>query len=200
MDINKYNYENNKMEKTKNKIPYKAVIFFNNLSNYLDTKLLFFGSVQRHDYFPGHSDIDVAIFTENTQETVSKIQHYLDIPKTKIKKFVWELQNGKFTYGYKTMYKDPNGDFSAELSIYNQKFKEEILGEHSYKTDLPIHASFLLFILKLFYYNFNIINDDYFKYFKKKILGNLLGMPDDKFIVLEQDPDETDKKIYDIFK
>ena len=69
------------METTKNVLPENVKFFFNNLSDVLDTKLLFFGSVQRDDYFPGKSDIDVAIFTDNVKSTISKLQHYLHLNK-----------------------------------------------------------------------------------------------------------------------
>ena len=52
------------METTKNEIPEYNKIFFEKLKNYLDMKIYFFGSVQRNDYFPKSSDIDVALFTE----------------------------------------------------------------------------------------------------------------------------------------
>ena len=65
------------MENTKNKLPENVNVFFNKLSDYLDTKLLFYGSVQRGDYFPGSSDIDVDIFTDNVNSTVTKMQHFL---------------------------------------------------------------------------------------------------------------------------
>ena len=71
------------METTKNKLPENITIFFKNLSELLDTKLLFFGSVQRNDYFPGSSDIDVDIFTDNIPSTIYKMQHYLHIDKKK---------------------------------------------------------------------------------------------------------------------
>ena len=50
------------METTKNDLPPNTKKFFYNLSEYLDTKLLYYGSVQRSDYVPGKSDIDVIIF------------------------------------------------------------------------------------------------------------------------------------------
>ena len=49
------------METTKHNLPDDVKQFFNGLSNYLNTQLLFYGSVQRSDYFPGKSDIDVDI-------------------------------------------------------------------------------------------------------------------------------------------
>ena len=65
------------METTKNKLSSYESDFFNKLSNYLDTKLYFYGSIQRDDYKPGHSDIDVDIFTDNIHSALIKIQNLL---------------------------------------------------------------------------------------------------------------------------
>ena len=52
------------METTKNKLSPETKQFFDKLSSYLDTKLYFYGSVQRDDYFDGKSDIDVDILED----------------------------------------------------------------------------------------------------------------------------------------
>ena len=76
------------MENTKNKLlPYESD-FFDKLSNYLETPLYFYGSIQRDDYFPGKSDIDVDIFTENMHSTISKMQNFLNVDKNNFIKFV----------------------------------------------------------------------------------------------------------------
>lgn len=173
------------METTKNKMSTSAETFFNNLSEYLDIKLLYFGSIQRSDYFPGSSDIDVDVFTENEHSTIIKMQQFLKKPKSDFKKVVWRLRyNGRMVYGHKATYIDPLGDFTAEFSIYNDKFKEDILVEHLYKTVLPFYITWLLLFLKTLHYNLGIINRDIFVYLKKKMLSVCLGMPDDEFIVL----------------
>jgi len=71
------------METTKNKLPENYNIFFNNMSNYLDTKIYYYGSVQRQDYLYNSSDIDIDIFTENELSTIYKLIHFLDIKKNK---------------------------------------------------------------------------------------------------------------------
>lgn len=174
------------METTKNKIPESAKIFFDNLSEYLDTKLLYFGSVQRDDFFPGKSDIDIDIFTENIDSTIVKMQQKMKIPKNKFKKIVWRLRyNGRMVNGYKTQYTDPNGEFIAEFSIYNSKFKDDVLVEHIGKTIVPFYVTWMLLFLKVLYYNLGIISKNVFNYSKKKILSICLGTPDDEFIVLD---------------
>ena len=73
------------METTKNDLPQKTKLFFYKLSDYLDTKMLYFGSVQRTDYVAGKSDIDVDIFTENEHSIMSKMQHFLGVSKKEFK-------------------------------------------------------------------------------------------------------------------
>lgn len=174
------------METTKNKLSPYISNFFKRLSNYLDKKLLFFGSIQRTDYFPGKSDIDVDIFTDNVPSTISKMQHFLKVSKQDFKKFVWRLNvNNKLTHGYKIMYKEPENDFIAEFSIYDEKYKDGVLAEHKRKLVLPIYASILLYILKFFYYKVHLISDKFYTYIKKKILSLMIGLPDDQFVVLD---------------
>ena len=84
------------METTKNKLSPYETIFFNKLINYLDTKLYFFGSIQRYDYFPGISDIDVDIFTDNVSRTISQIQNYLNIDKKITNKFIYKVDKENF--------------------------------------------------------------------------------------------------------
>ena len=109
------------METTKNKLPEKIQQFFKELSNYLDTKLLFYGSVQRNDYFPGSSDIDVDIFTDNEDAIIVKMQHFLHVKKDSFKKVVWRLNhNNQIVNGHKIMYKNKEENFSVEFSIYNE--------------------------------------------------------------------------------
>ena len=73
------------METTKNELPKNVRRFFYQLSDYLDTKFLYFGSVQRSDYVPGKSDIDVDVFTDNEYSLMAKMQHYLHVQKNDFK-------------------------------------------------------------------------------------------------------------------
>lgn len=174
------------METTKNKIPDSAKLFFDNMSEYLDTKLLYFGSVQRSDYFPGKSDIDIDIFTDNVESTIYKMQKLMKQPREKFKKIVWRLRfNGRMVRGFKARYEDPNGEFTAEFSIYNNKFKDDILLVHLGKTVIPFYVTWLLVILKTLHYRVGVIEMTTFNYLKGKILSVCLGIPSDEFIVLD---------------
>ena len=108
------------METTKNVMPEYNNAFFNKLKIYLDTPVYFFGSVQRDDYFPKGSDIDVAIFTDNMKSTISKLQSFLKVNRQDFKEFVWRLNcDNSLAKGYKIMYREPARNFNVEISIYD---------------------------------------------------------------------------------
>ena len=173
------------MENTKHQLNNFQKAFFDKLSNYLDTKLYFFGSIQRHDYFPGSSDIDVDIFTENENSTIAKLSNYLKVNKHEFKKIVWKLNTtGELINGYKYMYKDEINQLVVEFSIYNEKIKKQIINEHNSKTDIPFYATFILVILKFLFYKLHIIPDDWYIKSKKFILSPLIGKPYDDFVKL----------------
>jgi hypothetical protein len=171
------------MDSTKNILPKKTVRFFKDLSEYIDKKILYFGSVQRTDYFSGYSDIDVDIFTDNVESTLTKIQHFLNIKRSKFKKIAWQLNSTKrVVYGYKIMYENPGLNLLVEFSIYNDKYKKGILEEHLKKMVLPFYISFALYILKFLYYYLHLIPRQSYSYIKNKLLTNGLGLPDEHFV------------------
>lgn len=188
------------METTKIKLPKNSEVFFKNLRSLLQTKLYFFGSIQRYDYFPGSSDIDVDVFSDNISSTISKMQHFLHINKRKFKKLVWRLNNPNQTLvrGHKVMYKSPDGSFSAEFSIYDEKFKKEILEEHNRKTELPFYASWALIVLKFFYYKLHLLDQKIFSYMKKQIMSLMIGLPRDEFIVVDSKTYRVKNPDYDV--
>ena len=102
------------METTVNKMSDYATTFFNSLSNYLDTKIYYYGSIQRIDYFPNSSDIDVDIFTDNEQSTISKLQNFLGIERHEFKKFIYKLhKTNVLVHGCKVKYKSKENNFST---------------------------------------------------------------------------------------
>ena len=183
------------METTKNSLTPYANNFFMKLSNYLDTPMYYFGSIQRADYFPKSSDIDVDIFTYNENSTITKMQNFLGLERYKFKKFVYRLEkSNKMVHGYKVSYKEKHHSLFVEFSIYNERFKELILEEHRRKIVLPFYVSFFLVILKYLYYDFNILPK--FIYFKiKKFLMNIcIDGKQTEFVVIDLNDEEEDAK------
>lgn len=175
------------METTKNKLTENEKIFFYRLSNYLDTKLYYFGSVQRSDYFQSLSDIDIDIFTDNENNTIIKLMNFLNVERKSFKRFVWTLNNhnNQLAHGYKLMYKNLENKFCVEFSIYNEKYKKQILYEHNDKQDLPFYATILLVIIKFLYYKLNIIPSDWYTNSKRFILSKLIFKKEDHFVVID---------------
>jgi predicted nucleotidyltransferase len=173
------------METTNNKMPEYNDIFFEKLKQYLDTKIYFFGSVQRDDYFQKGSDIDVAIFTDNIKSTVTKLKNLLNFSADDFKTFVWRLNyDSSLVKGYKIIYREPEHDFVVEFSIYEEKYKYGILEEHNGKKDLPFYATFLLIIIKFLFYTLNVIPSSWYIYLKNIIFTKLTFHEEDDFVVL----------------
>lgn len=167
-------------------MPLYAKNFFDKLSNYLNTKIYYFGSIQRYDYFPKSSDIDVDIFTDNEDQTINYLMNFLGLKKYEFKKFVYKLhQTNKLVYGHKVKYKEPYNNFSVEISIYNENVKYEVLKEHNLKMNIPIYTSFLLIIIKYLYYNFSLLSKSNYKYLKGLIINYLIEGRDVEFVTTE---------------
>jgi predicted nucleotidyltransferase len=174
------------METTKNEMDIHSKNFFLKLGNYLDTQIYYFGSIQRDDYFPGKSDIDVDLFTYNEPSTIIKLQNFLGLEKYKFKKFVYKLhKTNKIVYGHKVKYGDPDNNFFTEISIYNEKDKDAVLLEHNSKAILPFYVLWLLIILKTFYYNLGILSEEIYNYFKIIIMDLMVEGEDTEFVTTE---------------
>lgn len=173
------------METTKHPLSSYAKRYFETLSDYLELKLYYFGSIQRNDYFPESSDIDVDIFTSNESSTLYKIQSFLKIDKNEIKKFLYRLQKSNtLVSGYKIKIKKPEHSFFAELSIYNERFKDLVLEEHQRKFILPWYISSLLIILKFVYYKINILPKELYEKWKNFLIQKCIDGAKADFIVL----------------
>lgn len=170
------------METTKHKLPEDVELFLNNLKQYLDKPIYFYGSIQRPDFVKG-SDLDVDIFTDNESSTIEKMSHYLDIPNNKFKKTISKYGND-FTviYGHKIMYESPDLSLPIEFAIYNEKNKKKVLYQHNSKVNLPFYITFMLLILKTIYYKLHLINKKTYAKIKLTILSTFIGREPDYFI------------------
>lgn len=182
------------MEYTRNNLPPNAKVFFDKLSNYLNTKIYYFGSIQRYDYHPKSSDIDVDIFTDNEQQTINYLINFLGLNRYEFKKFVYRLhKTNKLVYGHKVKYKEPHNNFSVEISIYNEEVKKEVLLEHNSKINIPFYILIPLIILKQLFYNFNLISKTNYKYIKKILINYFLEGSDSEFVITEIPKHKDDK-------
>ena len=141
--------------------------FFTKLEKYIGSPIMFFGSIQRIDYFPHSSDIDAVVFVNDEISTMNKIQNFLDLSKKSFKYFFNYIPLcKKVVKGYKYVIKDPDHNFKADLLIYNYKYKDCVLKDTEQIRNMPFYCAILLYILKFLYYN-NLLPKSLFMYMKR---------------------------------
>ena len=155
------------METTKNKLSQEESIFFQNLKTYLNTPIYFFGSIQRDDYLPKHSDIDISIFTNDEKSTILKLQDFLNVKKSDFKKSLCIIDN-ILIHGYRLKY---NNEINIELCIFNEKYKKTVTDLHKKIFSMPYYISITLLFLKVLFYELNIISSKIFINLKSFLIG-----------------------------
>lgn len=174
------------METTINKLPPYAENFYRCLNNYLGTNVYFYGSIQRADYFPEDSDIDVAIFTDNVPSIINKLSTFLKKKKNEFRRFVIKpINSNQIAIGHKCMHVEKENNFKTEFSIYDEKYKVDVLKEYNIKNNLPFYSVFLLQILKFVYYKLNIISYDLYAHLKDIAINKLTGLNNGSFVILD---------------
>lgn len=160
-------------------------VFLENLSIYIDEPIYIYGSILRSDYNP-KSDVDVCIFSDNIDGLKTKLQSFLKVhDKKQFKTIYWRLPNTKrLAVGYKIFYKNIKNNLLVEISVYEKKYKEEILTEHYSKTIIPFYATMMLYLIKFLFYDLGIMPKKWYMYYKKIILSVCIGKKKDEFIVV----------------
>lgn len=163
------------IEKIKNNLTDYDYQFLTKLQRYIDTELIFFGSIKRCDFFIGKSDIDIAIITDNVESVKKKLQNYLNIGKSKIKKSMQKIPNSnKLVYGYKINYDDEENNLYLEIIIYDEQYRSFIINNIEKTTNLPFYITIIYFILKVLTYSLPILSEDILKYCKNFVMNNYL--------------------------
>jgi hypothetical protein len=176
------------MENTKNKLSDYASFFLDQMSHSLDTKLYFYGSVQRYDYYDNQSDIDIDIFADNVSSMKYKLSNFLskynDDKEVKFNYFILKTKYNKIIKGCKVSFKNKQHKLFLEINIFDEKYKQYVIEEHVYKTNLPIHIVILFSILKFFHYRVSLLSVDNYRYLKTFCLNYLLIGEIDEFVRL----------------
>ena len=177
-----YTFKSNRITESEDK-------FLLKLQNYLELPLYIYGSIFRMDYFPNRSDIDIAIFTPNFDNTIARLTQFLGISLGKIKILKMKstdkyTHKTKIIYGFKTnyiLYIEPTESLNPfhtpktskrfEIVIYNKKNKNYINNINRTHFRMNFVLSILSFILKSFYYYF-YLNETFYKKIKDYILSN----------------------------
>lgn len=174
------------MQSTKNPLSLQEEVFLKGAQSQINLPFYYFGSIQRQDYLPGYSDIDVDIFTPNVEDSLKKIEDYCrQLSPERIrspKKIVWKLQSGRIVYGRKYHYRDSS--VNVEFSIYPSQYQSAVLHDHLLKMDLPWYCILLLLIWKTFFYQLPLFSLDTYRWLKKKTMTFCVGLPDETFVTL----------------
>jgi hypothetical protein len=174
------------MENTKNKLSSYEKDFFYKLKNYIGKPIYFYGSIQRDDYFPQLSDIDIDIFSDNINSTLTLLQNFLSISKNEFKKSLYKMDKTNTVIpGYKNKYIDEENKLTVEISVYDEKYKEEILMEHCGKFNLPLYITIVLVFLKILHYNLGILPIYYYSRFKKFLTNACYDNNKAEFVVVD---------------
>jgi predicted nucleotidyltransferase len=142
--------------------------FFTTLQNYIDSELLFFGSIKRFDFFPNSSDIDIIIITDNVDETIKRVRDYLQLNKTEIKKIYQRFSNNsvRLITGYKIKYTDPSNDCTFDLLIYDEKYREAVTQNIDDINNMALYMVAILYIMKYVYYRLKLMTNSMYLYLK----------------------------------
>ena len=164
------------MEDIRNRLTERNYYFLKRFQEYIGTELLFFGSIKRCDFLFNHSDIDIAIISDNVENTLVKLKNFLNIDTQKIRKIFQKFPNTtNIVYGYKTNYNDVNNDLSLEIILYDEKYRTHVINSVNNINNFPFYITYILFIIKILYYKLNMISDELFKYIKKLLMENYLN-------------------------
>ena len=172
MEKNKTNkHQNSFIEDIKDRLGDYRYNYFSNLQKYLDTELYFYGSIKRSDYFQKGSDIDITVITDNVHSTLSKLQNYLNIKKTEIKKIYQKfyIRSKSIVVGYKIKYEDKERNFSFDILIYDEKYRKSVIENLNDINNLPGYMIVILITIKMLYYSLGIISKDIYLYLKNSI-------------------------------
>ena len=173
------------METTKNKLSQEETIFFQNLKSYLNTPLYFYGSIQRDDYLPKHSDIDVDIFTNDEKNAINKLESFLNVSRRDFKKTLCVIDN-IVIIGYKIKYIDERNKINVELCVFNEKYKKQVINLQKGKFHIPYYICIITLFFKILYYELNIIPFKLFRIIKNYLIG-ITEADKQNFIILEMD-------------
>lgn len=169
------------MDITDKKLTQNQKDMLNKISIYLDKPIYMYGSIHRSDYIPGKSDVDIDIFTENESSTINILSNLLNLNKTNFRKSIFKIDSF-MVFGYKTKYVDEANCINFEISIYNEKYKNIVLYEHNNGRFLPFYITIVLHIIKILFYNLNLISKKCYKRCKRFLMN-----PNDELKFIELD-------------
>ena len=161
------------------KLTKQQIDYLEEIQHYIGCPFYYYGSIERIDYLPGKSDIDIDIFTPNLYSTMFKLRQFLLIPETEIKSIKWRTRRPIVATFNCHKIKFDNGIVKLELNIYDEQYKNTLLGVRELKRKIPMAVLMLVYTIKSMYYNTNFIPTSYIVTFKKFVMAHILDMEDD---------------------
>ena len=67
------------MEDIKERLTEQNYYFLKKFQEYIGNELILFGSIKRFDFLQKYSDIDIAIISDNIENTLVRLKHFLNI-------------------------------------------------------------------------------------------------------------------------
>ncbi len=158
--------------------------FLKNIQQYINKELYFYGSVTRFDYFPGKSDIDIIVFSDNVDSVVKQLQNHLNVNRDAIEKTINYMTDSKsMSYAYKINYVNLEKNISLEIFVYDEKYKEKLIPNMALKDNLPFFVIAFLYIIKFITYQIQILSDEQLKYIKNLFMNLYLRQTTQKFML-----------------
>jgi len=158
--------------------------FLKQIQQYINTDLYFYGSVTRFDYFPGKSDIDVIIITDNVNSIVKQLQGYLKVNRDAIEKTINYMDDdNSMTYAYKINYTNLENELSLEIFVYDEKYREKLIRNINKKNNLPFYIIAILYIIKFITYTLRLLSEEQFKYVKNTFINLYMRQTTQKHMV-----------------
>jgi hypothetical protein len=140
------------LEDIQERLTESQYMIFSQIEQTLGTSLEFFGSITRYDYFPGKSDVDARMFTENPATTLFQLKSLFS--HISVKK-MYLLYQGKMFHATKVSLLQDDDDDDGEhidIVIYRKRDRRALQPYFRKDENISILHITLLYLLKLFYY------------------------------------------------
>lgn len=145
--------------------------FFKSFRKYIEQPLYFIGSIHRIDYFPGKSDLDIEVFTDNENSLLHKIITFLEIEEFIPRILVFESHD-KLISSYKITYnkKLSTDIIKFDLLIYNIASKSCVIKDKLTDIRQPMIIVLILLIIKFLYYYTYLIDHSFYIWIKEQFM------------------------------
>ena len=132
-------------------------LFFSSLERTLHLPLYFYGSIQRVDYFPSHSDIDVAVLSDNVAHTVSLLHPYGTVTEMAQQYGT----NPRVIRGHKVTVPQ-----SFDILVFSKQDSHYVLSNLHDSNTMPLSVVCGLLLLKHIHYTLGFLSKPTYTYLK----------------------------------